>query len=161
MAFARVWTNSQMQVVTAECPELFSASSKSRKQLSKQYKSLLDNFSNSNFRASHELVAKNPNLLQSISLTKSYEFESGSFDVAIFLDADCTTIAEAMPGIAASKKVILLGNPRNSNAETSRYATAKTNGHTSSPSALTTSTNTSRISCAARTSATPPPAKLH
>ncbi len=111
MAFARVWTNSQMQVVTAECPELFSASSKSRKQLSKQYKSLLDNFSNSNFRASHELVAKNPNLLQSISLTKSYEFESGSFDVAIFLDADCTTIAEAMPGIAASKKVILLGNP--------------------------------------------------
>ena len=110
-AFARVWTNSQMQAVTAECPELFTASSKSRRQLSKQYKSLLDHFSNSNFRAVHGLVEKNPNLLQSITLSKSYNQESNSFDVVLFLDADCTTMAEAMPGIASSKKVILLGNP--------------------------------------------------
>lgn len=111
MAFARVWTNSQMQAVTTECPDLFTASSKARSKQSNLYRTLLDKFSNSNFRAAHELAEKNPNLLQSIALSQSYEHESNAFDVTLFLDADCTTIAEAMPGTIRSKKIILLGNP--------------------------------------------------
>ncbi|SHK88169.1 hypothetical protein SAMN05720759_10855 [Fibrobacter sp. UWB12] len=111
MAFARSWTNSQMQAATAECPELFSPSSKNRKQQGKQYRTLLDQFSNANFRAMHETVEKNPARLQIVTLSQSYHPDFESFDVALLLDADCMTIAEAMPGIFNSKKVILFGNP--------------------------------------------------
>lgn len=111
MAFARAWTNCQMQAATAECPELFSPTSKIRKQQGKQYKTLLDQFCNANFRAAHETVENNPEHLQVVSLSQSYDSEFDSFDVALFLDADCMTIAEAMPGIFNSKKIILFGNP--------------------------------------------------
>ena len=111
MAFARTWTSSQMHAVTAKCPGLFTTTSKNRKQKSAQYRALLDQFSNANFREAHNFVEKHPNLLQSIALSKTYESNFGSFDVALFLDADCMTIAEAMPGIYNSKKAILFGNP--------------------------------------------------
>ena len=111
MAFARAWTNSQMQAATAECPELFSPSSKNRKQQGKQYRTLLDQFCNANFRAAHELVEKNPARLQVVTLSQSYDPNFESFDVALLLDADCMTIAESMPGIFSAKKVILFGNP--------------------------------------------------
>ena len=110
-SFARAWTNCQMQAATAACPELFGCSAKSRKQKGNQYKTLLDQFCNANFRSIHELAEKKPALLQSITLSKSYETDLGAFDVTLFLDADCTTIAEAMPGIINSKKTILFGNP--------------------------------------------------
>ena len=110
-SFARAWTNTQMQQVTENCPELFSTSSKNRRQQSKLYRTLLDQFSNANFREFHELVEKHPNMLQSITLAKTYEQEPDTFDVALFLDADCTTIAEAMPGISIAKKTILFGDP--------------------------------------------------
>lgn len=111
MAFARAWTNCQMQAATAECPELFSPSARNRKQQGKQFRTLLDQFSNANFREAHETVEKNPELLQSLALSQTYDQSLESFDVALFLDADCMTIAEAMPGILKSKKVILFGNP--------------------------------------------------
>lgn len=111
MAFARAWTNSQMQAATAECPDLFSPSAKNRKQQGKQFKTLLDQFSNANFRAAHEAVEKNPDLLQCVKLSRTYEQDFDSFDVTLFLDADCMTITEAMPGIFNSKKIIFLGNP--------------------------------------------------
>ena len=111
VAFARAWTNSQMQAATNACPELFGSTAKSHKQKGSQYKTLLDQFCNANFRAAHELVEKKPALFQCITLSKSYEQEPGSFDVALFLDADCTTIAEAMPGIASAQKTILFGSP--------------------------------------------------
>lgn len=111
MAFARAWTNSQMQAATAECPDLFSPSAKNRKQKGKQFKTLLDQFSNANFRAAHEAVEKNPDLLQCVKLSQTYEQDFDSFDVTLFLDADCMTITEAMPGIFNSKKIIFLGNP--------------------------------------------------
>ena len=111
MAFARAWTNSQMQAVTAECPDLFSASAKSRKQQGKQYKSLLDQFCNANFREAHKAIEQNPDLLQTFTLSQSYEQDFDSFDVVLILDADCMTIAEAMSCILESKKVILFGNP--------------------------------------------------
>ena len=111
MAFARAWTNGQMQMATVKCPELFSTSSKNRKQQSKQYRTLLDQFCNANFRAAHEAAEKNPALFKNITLSQSYNLDLDSFDVTLFLDADCTTIAEVMPGIYHSKKVILLGNP--------------------------------------------------
>ena len=111
IAFARAWTNSQMQAATAECPDLFSPSAKNRKQLGKQFKTLLDQFCNANFRAAHEAVEKNPDLFQSIKLSQTYEQNFDSFDVTLLLDADCITLAEAMPCIYKSKKVILFGNP--------------------------------------------------
>ena len=111
MAFARTWTSSQMHAVTTKCPGLFTTTSKNRKQKSAQYRALLDQFSNANFREAHALVEKHPQLLQSVTLSQTYEQGFGSFDVALFLDADCTTIAEAMPGIYSSKKAILFGNP--------------------------------------------------
>ena len=111
MAFARAWTNSQMQAATAECPELFNPSAKNRKQQGKQYKTQLDQFCNANFRTAHETVEKNPARLQVITLSQSYDCEFESSDVTLLLDADCMTIAEAMPGIFNSKKVILFGNP--------------------------------------------------
>lgn len=110
-AFARAWTNSQMQIAASTSPDLFTLSAKARKQKSSQYRALLDQFSNANFYVIHELVEKKPALLQSISLSNSYNLEPASFDVALFLDADCTSIAEAMPGIIDAKKVILFGNP--------------------------------------------------
>ena len=111
ISFARAWTNRQMQAATAECPDLFSPSAKNRKQQGKQFRTLLDQFGNANFREAHEAVKKNPDLLQSITLSQSYELDFDAFDATLFLDADCTTIAEAIPGILKSKKVILLGNP--------------------------------------------------
>ena len=111
MAFARAWTNSQMQAATAECSELFSPSAKNRKQQGKQFKTLLDQFSNANFRAAHETIEKNPSQLQVVTLSQTFEQDFDSFDVALFLDADSMTIAEAMPGIFNSKKIILFGNP--------------------------------------------------
>lgn len=118
MAFARTWTSSQIQSVTAKCPGLFTTTSKNRKQKSAQYRALLDQFSNANFREIHALVEKHPHLLQSVTLPQTYEQNFGSFDVALFLDADCTTIAEAMPGIYNSKKAILFGNPCSPTLET-------------------------------------------
>jgi len=109
-AFARAWTNSQMQTATANCPELFGSSAKQRKQKGSQYKTLLDQFCNANFRTAHELVEKKPALLQNITLSQSYELEPSAFDVTLFLDADCTSIAEAMPGIINTKRTILFGN---------------------------------------------------
>ena len=110
-SFARAWTNSQMQHTTTDCPELFSTSSKNRRQHIKQYRTLIDQFSNANFRAAHEFVEKHPNVLQCVTLSKSYELEQDAFDVVLFLDADCTTLAEAMPGIYNAKKTILFGDP--------------------------------------------------
>ena len=110
-SFARAWTNSQMQAATAECPELFSPTSKNRKQQGKQFRTLLDQFCNANFRTAHETCEKNPGQFQSITLSQTYDQDLDSFDVSLFLDADSMTIAEAMPGILKSKKVILMGNP--------------------------------------------------
>lgn len=110
-AFAKAWTNCQMQTAATTCPDLFTLSAKVRKQKSSQYRALLDQFCNANFYAAHELVEKKPALLQSISLSNSYEIEPASSDVALFLDADCTSLAEAMPGIVGAKKTILFGNP--------------------------------------------------
>ena len=111
LAFIRAWTNGQMQAASTRCPELFSQSSKNRKQKSKQYRTLLDQFCNANFRAAHEVAEKNPASFQNITLAQSYNSNFETFDVTLFLDADCMTIAEVMPGIYHSKKVILLGNP--------------------------------------------------
>ena len=111
MAFARAWTNRQMQAATAECPELFSPSARNRKQQGKQYRTLLDQFSNANFRTVHECAEKNPASLQIVTLSETYDSNFEPSDVTLFLDADCMTIAEAMPGILKTKKVILFGNP--------------------------------------------------
>lgn len=111
VAFTRAWTNAQMQTATADCPELFSPTAKNRKQQGKQFRTLLDQFSNANFRMAHETVEKAPSLLQSISLSQSYLPDSDLFDTTLILDADCITIAEAMPVILRSRKVILFGNP--------------------------------------------------
>ena len=111
MAFARAWTNQQMQAATADCPDLFSPSAKNRKQQGKQYRTLLDQFSNANFRIAHEAIEKNPDLLQVVTLANTYEQDFDSFDAALILDADCMSIAEAMSAIFNSRKAILFGNP--------------------------------------------------
>jgi hypothetical protein len=111
MAFARAWTNSQMQAATAKCPELFSPSSKNRKQQGKLFRTQLDQFCNANFRAAHECIKDSPAQLQIVTLSQTYDCDFESFDATLFLDADCMTIAEAMPGILKTKKAILFGNP--------------------------------------------------
>ena len=111
MAFARAWTNSQMQAATAKCPELFSPSSKNRKQQGKLFRTQLDQFCNANFRAAHECIKDSSAQLQIVTLSQTYDCDFESFDATLFLDADCMTIAEAMPGILKTKKAILFGNP--------------------------------------------------
>ncbi|WP_407443023.1 hypothetical protein [Fibrobacter sp.] len=111
-AFSHYWCASQIQVVTKTCPDMFAISAKDRAKKSKDYRNLLDQFCNANFRDVHELVKSDPSLLTVKFANEVYDFSKDEhFDLAIILDADCITVAEAIPLICTADKVIFIGDP--------------------------------------------------
>lgn len=106
---AHHWAGSQIQTLAQSVPDLFSLTPKARAQKGKDYCKLLDQWCNANFRAVH--AAKD--LMKFVTLSESLEMSvDQDFDITIFLDADCTTIVDAMPSLAVSNKVILIGDPQ-------------------------------------------------
>ena len=117
-AVALCWTKAQIQTVTKACPNLFTQAPKARSQKSKEYRQLLDQFSNANFNELHAAVDKDPGVLTQLHLNETFRLpETQSYDVAIILDADCISIAEALPTLILAPKIILVGNPQNPGLE--------------------------------------------
>lgn len=104
------WAGSQIQRIGKSNPELFAHTPKARSQLSKQYRTILDQFSNANFREVHALASSGKlsilDIDEAFSLNKELQF-----DIVILLDADCISVAEAIPLALLAKKTILIGNP--------------------------------------------------
>lgn len=111
-AFSHYWCASQIQNITRVCPDMFAVSAKEKTQKGKAYRDLLDKFCNANFREVHELVKNDPSLLTIKFANEVYDFTKDDFfDQTIILDADCITVAEAIPLIFTSDKVIFIGDP--------------------------------------------------
>lgn len=109
--FAHYWTASQMQAVTKRCPEIFSLTPKDRHQKGKTFRTQLDQLCNANFRTVHDIVEKNPDMLQIAALDETYSLADKHFDIAVVLDADCITVAESFSTIFSANKIILIGDP--------------------------------------------------
>ena len=113
-AVSSCWTRAQIQNVTKTCSNLFTQPPKERSKKSKAYRELLDKFSNANFNELHQTVEKNPDALTHLHLSDTFRIpESKTFDIALVLDADCISIAEALPTILSASKIILVGDPHN------------------------------------------------
>lgn len=110
-AFAFQWSASQIQQASKTCSDLFSLSPKKRSQKNSEYRALLDQLFNANFRDTHKALEESPEVLRFAALDETLDFEGENFDVAIILDADCTSIAESLPTLCSAKKVILVGDP--------------------------------------------------
>ena len=104
------WAGTQVQRINKINPEIFAHSPKARSQLSKQYRTLLDQFSNANFRDAHTIAASGKLAILDIDEAFSLNKEE-QFNTAILLDADCISVAEALPLILLAQKTILIGNP--------------------------------------------------
>ncbi len=111
-AVIHYWTGFQIQQATKSCPDLFSLNPKARAKKSKSYQSLLDSFSNANFREFQAAVENDPSLLTVVHLNDTYQLEHKHFDLTILLDADCISAVEALPSLMASERVILIGDPQ-------------------------------------------------
>ena len=108
------WTGAQIQVVSKACPTIFSQTPKMKSQKSKEYRSLLDQFMNANFKELHTAVEENPERLTSVSLPDALRIPSQqSFDITIILDADAISTAETLPILLTTQRVILVGDPQN------------------------------------------------
>ena len=117
-AVVHCWARNQIQIVTRNCPGLFTQTPKARSQKSKEYRDLLDRFSSANFSELHSAVQDTPDALTTLHLNESLRIpEATNYDIAIILDADSISIAEALPTLLAAKKVILIGNPQNPGLE--------------------------------------------
>ena len=111
-AYRNFWARSQIQQLGTKNPELFTLSPKERCIKSRDFRNLYDQFCKANFRIAHAAVDANPELLTLASLDDTFEFTGKeNFDIAIFLDADCTTIVESLPALLCSQRVVLMGNP--------------------------------------------------
>ncbi len=111
-AYAHYWSGYQIQQATMKCPDLFSLSPKARSQKGKAYRNLLDQYCNLNFREVHALVEEKTDMLSVVSLDQTFDFiDTDQFDIAILLDADSITVAEALSTIFAAKKVVFVGDP--------------------------------------------------
>lgn len=111
-AVIHYWTGFQIQQATKSCPDLFSLNPKARSKKSKSYQSLLDSFSNANFREFQTAVENDNSLLTVIHLNDSYHLGHKHFDLAILLDADCISAVEALPTLLATDRIILMGDPQ-------------------------------------------------
>lgn len=121
-AVIHYWTGSQIQAVTKTSPDLFTLSPKARSQKHKKYRELLDKFCNANFRRLHDTLKDCPELLTTLSLSEALAQPAlDSFDVAIILDADGITAAEALPVISSASRTILIGDPHNPSQEQLPY----------------------------------------
>ena len=113
-AIIHQWTASQIQTVSKVCPTLFSLAPKMKSQKSKEYRQLLDQFMNANFKELHTAIEKNPERLTSVSLSDALRISNQqTFDIIIILDADAISMAEALPILLLTKKVIFVGDPHN------------------------------------------------
>ena len=109
-AFSYNWAGTQIQRIGKANPELFAHSPKARSQLSKQYRSILDQFCNANFREVHALATSGK--LSVLDIDEAFSLNKERlFDIVILLDADCISVAEAIPLALLAKKTILMGNP--------------------------------------------------
>ena len=104
------WAGTQIQAINKTNPELFARSAKSHSQLSKQYRTLLDQLSNANFREVHAIAGTGKLAILDIDDAFSLGKDT-QFDTVILLDADCISVAEALPLVLLAKKTILIGNP--------------------------------------------------
>ncbi len=117
-ALAHYWTGAQIQAATKACPSLFSESPKAKAQKSKEYRTLLDQFSGANFKELHNAVDNDPSALTEVSLADALRIsDKQSFDITIILDADAISLAEATPILLAAPKTILVGDPHNPSHE--------------------------------------------
>lgn len=120
--FRHYWSGSQIQQLGVSNPELFSLSPKERSHKCKDFRALYDQFCNANFRAAHATAEGKPGLLTLAQLDETYEFSgTENFDVAIFLDADSTSIVESLPTLVSTKKIILMGDPQAPSLEVLPY----------------------------------------
>lgn len=104
------WAGTQIQKIGKANPELFAKSPKAHSQLSKQYRTLLDQFCNANFREVHAIA--DTGKLAILSIDEAFSLSKDrQFDTVILLDADCISVAEAIPLVLLAKKTILVGNP--------------------------------------------------
>ena len=117
-AIAHYWTGAQIQAATKNCPTLFSESPKAKSQRSKEYRTLLDQFSGANFKELHNAVDADPSVLMVVPLADALNIpEKQTFDISIILDADGISVAEALPVLLAAPKTILIGDPHNPSHE--------------------------------------------
>lgn len=112
------WTGSQIQATTKNYPDLFAVNPKARNQKCKAYQELLDKFSNANFKQFHDSLAQNENQLTTCTLNQFLsKTERDSYDIAVVLDADCISIAESLPIILCSNRVIFIGDAHSPSIE--------------------------------------------
>ena len=104
------WAGTQVQLINKNFPEIFACAPKAHTQQSKQYRTLLDQFCNANFREVHAIADTGKLSVMNVdeAFTQSKDFQ---YDVVLLLDADCISVAEAIPLILQGKKTILIGNP--------------------------------------------------
>ena len=104
------WAGTQVQLINKNFPEIFACAPKAHTQQSKQYRTLLDQLCNANFREVHAIADTGKLSVMNVdeAFTQSKDFQ---YDVVLILDADCISVAEATPLIMQGKKTILIGNP--------------------------------------------------
>ena len=109
-ACTHAWAGTQVQLINKNFPEIFACAPKAHTQQSKQYRTLLDQLCNANFREVHAIADTGKltvlNIDEAFTQSKDYQY-----DTVILLDADCISVAEAMPLVLQGKKTILIGNP--------------------------------------------------
>lgn len=112
-SFACFWSSTQIQKAIEGCPDLLSISPSERHQKSNDFRTLQKELCEANALLIQEKLSGAPALLNNTTLAHSFELTPReSYDVALFLDADCTSIAEAMPGIMLSKRAVFIGDPQ-------------------------------------------------
>ncbi|MCF0221718.1 MAG: hypothetical protein HUK19_05450, partial [Fibrobacter sp.] len=117
-AFVHQWAGQQIQSATRSCPDLFSLNPKARYKKNNAYRELLDKFSNANFKALHDSLEKNPELMTVVNLNGSTTLPADSkFDLAVILDADSISVTEVLPSILCATKAIFIGDPHNPSPE--------------------------------------------
>jgi len=109
-ACTHAWAGTQVQLINKNFPEIFACGPKAHTQQSKQYRTLLDQLCNANFREVHAIADTGKLSVMNLdeAFTQGKDFQ---YDLVILLDADCISVAEAMPLVLQGKKTILIGNP--------------------------------------------------
>ena len=133
-AISSCWTRAQIQNVTKTCPNLFTQPPKERSKKAKAYRELLDKFCSANFSELHQSVEKTPEVLTHLHLNDTFRIpEKTTFDVALILDADSISIADALPTLLAANKTILVGDPHQPTLEFQPFDAFQDQSHPLSP----------------------------
>lgn len=114
------WCQYQIDELTKQKKDLFSLSSQKNSQLSKNYRSLIDDYCNANFRFIEDTIQKFPDSLQILNVCDYYSIsqkKSQKYDVVIILDAEIISTAECIPAILSSDKMIVMGDVENPDLE--------------------------------------------